>query len=101
MTEWKEELKNFSDQKVSRVEDSAREHIAEEGRGWSRDMAVNKKVYTAGYSEDSLIQLLKLIRRKLEDEGFIRVEEEEGSNPNATRKMWILESEPEKEERGS
>lgn len=95
---WKEDLKDFSDSKIERIEESVKEYLDSEGKGWSRDMAKNQDIYTAGYSEASLIQALKLIRRKFEHQGIIEVEEEEGTNPNATRKMWIPKNTGEKQD---
>jgi hypothetical protein len=87
--EWEKELRNFDSEKINRIEEEARQHLASEGRVWTADLAKNKMDYNGGYSESTLIQGLKLIRRKLEAEGVIEVEEETGDNPNVTRKVWV------------
>jgi hypothetical protein len=87
--EWEAELRNFDSEKINRIEEEARQHLSSEGRVWTADLAKNKMEYTGGYSESTLIQGLKLIRRKLEAEGVIEIEKETGDNPNVTRKVWV------------
>lgn len=85
---------NWNSEKCQELWDEVRRHLDNEGRVWTHDLVKNRLRFNddtherTGWSKSTVRRILTDMRRTLDKQGFIDVEEKIGES-NQPRKYWV------------